>query len=90
LLKKHRQRYLVLDKFFSNFNRESDSYVFNGNDPRGHCGVLEIISGMVTGKIPLETIISKRVKFSGDSVITSFLQGLDEELKEFGDPGYYI
>jgi HD superfamily phosphodiesterase len=90
LVKKHRQRYLVLDKFFSNFNRESDSYVFNGNDPRGHCGVLEIISGMVTGKIPLETIISKRVKFSGDSVITSFLQGLDEELKEFGDPGYYI
>jgi len=84
LVKKHRQRYLVLDRFFSNFNKESVSYDFNGNDPSGHCGVIEIVSGMVSDNLPPETIISGHEKFSNDSVITSFLQGLDEELKEFG------
>ncbi len=83
LVKKHRQRYLVLDRFFSNFNKESGSYVFNDN-PAGHCGVMEIVSAMVTDNIPLETILSGREKFSKDFVIFNFLQGLYEELKEFG------
>jgi len=82
LIEKHKSRYLKLDSFFGNFNHESAGYNFNGNEPSGFCGVMDIISRMAEFKIPLPEVLNNPHKFSKDPVTLRFLEILDEELKE--------
>jgi hypothetical protein len=80
LADKHRQRFLILDQFFDNYNLESNRDNNNNHDPAGYYGVIQIISEMMKKKTPLEAILSGPYRFSKDPVINSFLTGLRKEL----------
>jgi HD superfamily phosphodiesterase len=80
LADKHRQRFLILDEFFENYNQESNRNTSNNHDPAGYSGVIEIISEMINNKIPLGKILSGPYRFSKDPVINNFLTGLRKEL----------
>jgi len=82
LADKHRQRFLILDRFFDYYNRESNMKIFNIHDPAGYYGVIHIISEMVNNKIPLGKILSGPYRFSKDPVISNFLTGLRKELAD--------
>ena len=80
LADKHRKRFLILDKFFANYNQESNRNARNNHDPEGYYGVIEIISEMINKKMLLENILSGPYRFSKDPVISNFLAGLRKEL----------
>jgi HD superfamily phosphodiesterase len=83
LADKHRQRFLILDSFFDNYNLESDRFTGNNHNPAGYSGVIEIISQMINNKIPLEKILSGPYRFSKDPVINNFLTGLRKEIADY-------
>jgi HD superfamily phosphodiesterase len=83
LADRHRKRFLILDKFFDNYNQESDSSALNNHEPSGYSGVIKIISEMIKDNISLNEILSGPGRFSKDPVISGFMKGLAMELREF-------
>lgn len=82
LADKHRQRFLILDNFFENYNQESDRDAVNNHNPEGYSGVIQIISEMISNKTPLGKIVSGPFRFSKDPVISNFLAGLRKEIAD--------
>ena len=80
LADKHRQRFLILDKFFDNYNQESNRNAQYNHEPSGYYGVIQIISEMMNKKTSLGEVLSGPYRFSKDSVISTFLTGLSKEL----------
>ncbi len=76
----HRQRYLVLKDFYNSYNIKSKECDFNG-PPEGECGVIRIISEMITERIPPENILSHPEKLMGDDFIFKFFRCLYGEVK---------
>jgi hypothetical protein len=80
LADKHRHRFLILDKFFDNYNRESSREPGYNNGPEGYYGVIEIISEMIRNRTTLEKIVCGPYRFSKDPVVSNFISGLSKEL----------
>lgn len=81
LVFKQRARYNILNEFFSKYNDQVKSYHFNGQNPTGYCGVLEIFSDAMNKKISLEEIARYPQHFTFDAIICWFFNGLHSELK---------
>jgi HD superfamily phosphodiesterase len=78
LLKRHQERFDILDSFFSRYNLQAENYSF-GNNPEGYCGAVELMikfinSGMGPGEFNLHA-----TKYFGDPVIKWYFTGLRGE-----------
>lgn len=78
-IKKHTERFEILDRFFKNYNEEIPDYKFKTNSPSGYCGIIEIqMDCIVSGN---EFILSNILtKYSNDPVFKWFIGGLQSEL----------
>jgi len=80
LIAKHKQRFKIIDNFFSKYNEQLTSYRFGTNNPTGYCGVLELILNMVINNAELKEFLEEKSRFRDDLVITWFIEGLKHEL----------
>jgi len=74
-------RYKILNNFFDNYNRQVSSYRFGSQNPKGYCGVIEILLKMTVNKKGLKEIYFEVENTSDDKVIKWFFDGLRLELK---------
>jgi hypothetical protein len=82
LVQKHKARFLILDNFFSEYNKQVLSYHFGEQYPVGYCGVVEMLLYLINNKKDLKEFLNESEKFSNDPVIHWYLHGLDSELSE--------
>lgn len=80
LVQKHKARFMILDNFFSEYNKQALTYHFGGKNPVGYCGVIEILAEMIKNKIGSRDILSKSGKSQEDKVIKWFFDGLRLEI----------
>jgi HD superfamily phosphohydrolase YqeK len=79
-VKKHKDRFYILDNFFSKYNEQLPSYHFGTDSPSGYCGVIEIIFFQMNNKLELKNFLSEPEKYSDDPVILWYLGELAFEL----------
>ena len=79
LIETHKQRYLVLNDFFTKYNEQLPSYQFGTSNPSGCCGVIELIGNMINNKMELKEIINSG-KQNNDPIINWFFSQLAFEL----------
>lgn len=82
ILSKQTDRYNILKDFFNNYNSHVKSYNFDGQNPTGYCGVIEMLSEMVKERKGLEEICNEVEYDTDDQVIKWFFKSLDTELKK--------
>lgn len=80
LVRKHSNRYYILDNFFSKYNDQLPFYHFGENSPSGYCGVIEIILFMMNNNLLLKDLFMKPEKYSKDNVMRWFFAELEKEL----------
>jgi len=77
---KHKARFEILYKFFTNYNKQVTEYKFGSPQPSGYCGVAELIADSMNKKQGLEFISKNYVKIGNDPVIQDFLKELASDL----------
>lgn len=82
LIEKHKKRFLLLDDFIANYNRQIENYSFNQKDSSGYINIVDVISGIIQNKIPPHKIESEYYGFSNDKAVNDFIGQLSSELKE--------
>jgi HD domain len=82
-VKKHKDRFYILDNFFSKYNELLPSYHFGTDSPSGYCGVIEIFNLMIKNKIELEEINLHPEKYLSDPIIRWYFSELEKELSCF-------
>ena len=80
IVRKHSNRYYILDNFFSKYNEQLPSYQFGTINPSGYCGVIEIILFMMKNNLQLKVFFKEPKKYSQDPVIIWFFDELASEL----------
>jgi hypothetical protein len=84
LIEKHKKRFLLLDDFIANYNRQIENYPFNQKNSPGYINIIDVISGIIQNKIPPHKIESEYYGFSNDKAVNDFIGQLSSELKESG------
>lgn len=80
LIEKHKKRYLLLDDFFKEYNKQFLSYSLEAHHPSGYCGVIEILDGLLRDKKDLLEFLKAKEQNKYDPVIRWFFNGLEKEL----------
>jgi HD superfamily phosphodiesterase len=80
LIKEHKIRYDILENFFSNYHKQVSSYVFGGVKPEGYCGVIELLSILISNKKEPYQFFIEAEKYFYDPVIRCFFEGLKSEI----------
>jgi HD superfamily phosphodiesterase len=80
LVHKHQDRFNILIRFFKEFNKQVNSYHFDGHQPQGFCGVIEMFIEMIKNKKGLNEIYYELEKYPDDQVIQWFFNGLKKEI----------
>jgi HD superfamily phosphodiesterase len=81
IVKKHKQRYMILDNFFTKYNEQVLSYQFGTLNPSGYCGVIELFANMVRNKLELKELFTHTEKYYDDPVVQWFFNGLKMEIE---------
>jgi hypothetical protein len=84
LIEKHRRRFLLLDDFIANYNRQIENYSFSQKNSPGYINIIDVIFGIIQNKIPPHKIDSEYFGFSNDQSVNDFIGQLSSELKESG------
>jgi HD superfamily phosphodiesterase len=80
LIEIHKKRYLLLDDFFKEYNKQILSYQFEDQHPSGYCGVIKILDGLIKDKKDLRLFLKQKEQDNFDPVIRWFFNGLEKEL----------
>ena len=80
LFHKHRDRYDILIRFFNEYNKQTPSYRFDCQKPRGFCGIVELLIQMIKNKKVLNEIFAEQEKYQEDQIIQWFFNGLKKEI----------
>jgi len=80
LVQKHRNRFEILIRFFSEYNKQVLSYRFDGQHLQGFCGIVEVFIQMIKNKKGFNEIFSEQEKYPDDHVIQWFINGLKIEI----------
>jgi hypothetical protein len=75
----HKERYLVLDNFFTKYNEQLQSYQFGTSNPSEYCGVIELFGNMIKNKMELNELINSG-KLNNDPIINWFFSELALDL----------
>jgi hypothetical protein len=78
---KQKERYNILKEFFDNYNSEVKTYRFEGLNPEGYCGVIELLSEMIKERKGLKELYMNAEQYSEDKIINWFLNNLKLESK---------
>jgi HD superfamily phosphodiesterase len=79
LVQKHRKRYDILDKFFSEYNKQIPYYRFGGHSPSGYCGVVELFINFLKDEQEPDKLTEEQDKYPPDNVIRWFFDGFTRE-----------
>jgi HD superfamily phosphodiesterase len=77
---KHKKKYLILDDFFKEYNISLLTYVFGTGQPKGHCGVIELINDLIVKKKGIKEFLETADKNKYDKIIQWYFDGLEKEL----------
>lgn len=80
LVKKHRQRFAIVDNFFRKYNEQLPSYRFGTSRPSGYCGVIEIFLYLMQNQIEVKEFIREKEKYINDPVILWYFSELSKEM----------
>jgi hypothetical protein len=80
LIRKHHKRFIILKKFFNQYNKQAIGYKFGEDQFSGYCGVLEILSAGVKNRKPVREIITETKISVTDPIITWYFSELEHEL----------
>jgi hypothetical protein len=80
---KHKERYLVLDQFYTIYHKKIISYQTGNNYLRGQCGLIELISISIMKKIPFNDILVSDHKLTVDEFVKKFLKSLEREFQAY-------
>jgi HD superfamily phosphodiesterase len=83
LFQKHEERYFVLLRFFTEYNKQLPSYQFNSIKPAGYCGVIELFMKMIKNKTDLKYLLSQQDKYHDDKAIFLFFEGMKTEINKY-------
>lgn len=79
LIRKHSDRFRILDDFFLKYNEQVDDYVFGTTNSSGYCGVIDIFFSSI-GDGQEQDFSNILIRHSKDPVITWYLEGINSEL----------
>jgi HD superfamily phosphodiesterase len=80
LVQKHRDRYDILIRFFSGYNKQVPSYQFDCQKPVGYCGVVGIFIQMIKNQKVINEFFREQEKYAEDQVIQWYFNGLKSEI----------
>jgi HD superfamily phosphodiesterase len=80
LVRKHEQRYRILDDFFSEYNLNAQHYEFGKMEPKGYCGIIDIINNNILKRTNYSNFTSVSIINHKDPVIKWFFRGLNEDI----------
>jgi hypothetical protein len=83
LIERHKKRYVVLDDFLADYNRQLEEYSLSRKTNPGKIEVINIISDMIRNKVPPCKIESEYSAFSSDQEVNNFIGQLVSELNSF-------
>lgn len=75
LINRHKQKYEILDTFFTEYMKEAPSYI-SGRAPTGYCGIAESVKKAITGKNHPGVSMNS----NNDPVFKWFIEGLASEV----------
>jgi HD superfamily phosphodiesterase len=78
-IQKHRKRFEVLDDFFLNYNKQAEQYDFETFNPSGYCGLVQLFILKIKKNLSINDFFLQADKFSHDTIIESYLNGLKKE-----------
>jgi hypothetical protein len=79
-VQKHGKRFEILNNFFTQYNKQVDSYDFRRGNPEGYCGIIQLFILLVRNELALTDLYNKVEFYQNDIIIESFLKGLKSEL----------
>ena len=79
-MKKHKSRYMILNNFFTEYNRQAETYSFGGSNPNGYCGAIELLVQSINNRNGILGYSRFAEKFPEDHVISSFFKELISEI----------
>jgi HD superfamily phosphodiesterase len=77
---KQKRRYLLLDQFYTIYNKKIIRYQTGNSYLHGHCGLIELISISIMKKIPVNDILASDHRLTCDEFVNKFLESLENEL----------
>jgi HD superfamily phosphodiesterase len=80
LLQKQSDRFNILIRFFTGYNKQVPSYHFDSQKPKEFCGVIEMFIQMIKNKKEFNYIYSEQERYPDDQVIQWFFNGLKTEI----------
>jgi HD superfamily phosphodiesterase len=80
LIQKHMNRFDILIRFFSGYNKQVPYYRFDGQHIQGYCGVVELFIQMINNKKEFNELYSEQEKYPDDQVIQWYFNGLKTDL----------
>ncbi|MBK7627992.1 MAG: HD domain-containing protein [Bacteroidales bacterium] len=78
---KQSERFKILKEFFEKYNSGVKTYNFEGTDPSGYCGVIEMLSEMIKERKGLDELFLDVEQYSEDKIINWFFTNLKSESK---------
>lgn len=81
LVQKHKAKFLILDNFFSEYNKQVLSYHFGEQYPVGYCGVVEMFLYLMNNKLRIKEFSNIYEYNSKDPVIYWFFNELKSEME---------
>ena len=79
-VQKHKTRYKILDNFFTEYNRQAETYSFGEANPNGYCGVIELMIHHINDQQDIMEYCMLPEKWPDDHVISFFLKELISEI----------
>ena len=81
IVQKHKKRYDILYNFFSEYNNQAETYKFEGTQPSGYCGVIELLKDAKHQNGVLNNSETLLKKYSDDPAIHWYFSELELESK---------
>lgn len=81
LVLKHKERYHVLDDFFSGYERQASKYNFKKSLPLGYCGVAGLMVNAINEHQNMNNFFNETDFQCYDEVINNYFRGLKSEIE---------
>lgn len=79
-VQKNKTRYNILDNFFTEYNRQAETYSFGRSNPIGYCGAVELLIQYINNQEDIMDYFRLPEKCPNDPVISLFFKELISEL----------
>lgn len=81
LVKRHRNRYVILDSFFEKYNRQIEARNSDDASFAGYFSIVRLADGVIRNKITPEKLLSGNHVYNDDAIVSDFIRNFLEEIK---------